>query len=160
MSEADGKNGTAPDQESADELLAALRRLAAAEEVKIHIEPHRLNHIDSPVAVEADGNIWAYGFLVVAVLVGWQWGLVAGGATLALGVLVYLTAGRAYVHRRIERRVRQDAIGDLAKWRKLWRFSGLTLVAAARPGVAACASPDGNWMAFVRAALATRAPPT
>jgi hypothetical protein len=158
----DTENNTKPAavQESAGELLTALRQLTAARQVEIHIEPSRLNHIDSPVAVEADGNIWAYGFLVAAVIAGWQWGLLAGGATLAFGVVVYLTLGRAYVHRRIERRVRQDALQDLTKWRKLWRFSGLTLVAACRPGVAACASPEGNWMAFVRAAMATRAPPT
>lgn len=159
MSDVENEAGTTPAQESAAELLAALRQLAMAQEVEIRIEPKRLNHIDSPVAVEADGNIWAYGFLVAAVLAGWQWGLLVGGATLVLGVLVYMTVGRAYVHRRIERRVRQDALADLAKWRKLWRFSGLTLVAARRPGVAVCASPEGNWIAFVRAVLATRAPP-
>jgi hypothetical protein len=53
------------------------------------------------------------------------------------------------VHRRIERRVRQDALADLDKWRKLWRFGGLILASAERPE-AACASPHGNWMAFVR----------
>jgi hypothetical protein len=74
-----------------------------------------------------------------------------------LGVLFYLTLGRAYVHRRLERRVRQDALNDLEKWRKLWRFNGLTLVAKDRPDVRSCASPDGNWMAFVRA-VASREP--
>lgn len=159
MSDAEGEAGAAPAQESADELLAALRRLATAQEVEIRIEPKRLNHMDSPVAVEADSNVWAYGFLAAAALVGWRWGLAAGAATLTFGVLVYLTLGRIYVHRRIVRRVRQDALEDVVKWRKLWRFSGLTLVAADQPGIAACASPQGNWMAFVRAALATRAPP-
>ena len=159
MNDAESKPGATTAQESADELLAALRRLAAAKDVEIRIEPKRLNHMDSPVAVEADSNLWAYGFLVAAIVVGWRWGLAAGAATLAFGVLVYLTLGRVYVYRRIERRVRREALEDVVKWRKLWRFSGLTLVAAGGPGIAACASPEGNWMAFVRAALATRAPP-
>ena len=74
-----------------------------------------------------------------------------GLSALALGILVYLTFGRAYVHRRIEQRVRRDALDDLDKWRKLWRFGGLTLIAKARDDLAPCASPDGNWMAFTRA---------
>jgi len=142
-----------PSGDSAAELLVALRRLAVAQQVEIRVEPKRLNHIDSPVAYEADGNIWAYAFLAAAALAGWRWGVLAGGATLALGIVVYLTLGRAYVHRRIERRVRGDALESLEKWGKLWRFGGLTLIAAGRRDVAACASPDGNWMGFVRAAL-------
>jgi hypothetical protein len=160
MTDSEDKLQPAPAQDSADELLASLRQLATAHEIEVRVEPGRLNHIDSPVAVEADGNIWAYGFLVAAVIAAWRWGLLAGGVTIGLGVVVYFTLGRAYVHRRIERRVRQDALQDLTKWRKVWRFSGLTLVAPGRSGVAACASPEGNWMAFVRATLATRAPPS
>lgn len=155
--ETDTRATSAPDD--AGDLLAALRRLAEAQQVEIRIEPKRLNHIDSPVAVEADGNIWAYAFLAVAAVIGWQWGLLAGGIALALGILVYLTFGRAYVHRRIERRVRQDALFNLDKWRKLWRFSGLTLVASGRPDARTCASPDGNWMAFVRATTDPKEPP-
>lgn len=148
-----------PPREGAAEMLIALRRLLSAQRIELRIEARRLNHIDSPVAVEADGNIWAYAFLAAAAVAGWRWGWIAGGATLAAGILVYLTLGRAYVHRRIERRVRQDALADLEKWRKLWRFSGLTLIARDGAPVAACASPEGNWMAFVRSALAKDQPP-
>ncbi|HEX9491189.1 MAG TPA: hypothetical protein VF930_12940 [Stellaceae bacterium] len=137
--------------ESAGELLAALRRRLAEGNVELRVEPQRLNHIDSPVAVEADGNVWAYVALFIAALLWWRWGMAPGLAALALGVVVYLTLGRAYVHRRIERRVRRDALDDLEKWRKLWRFRGLTLVAKDRRDLAPCTSPDGNWMAFTRA---------
>ncbi len=140
--------------ESAGELLAALRRRLAEGNVELLVEPQRLNHIDSPVAVEADGNIWAYAAVFIAALLWWRWGMVSGLAALALGVVVYLTLGRAYVHRRIERRVRRDALGDLENWRKLWRFGGLTLVAKDRRDLVPCASPDGNWMAFTRALAA------
>lgn len=137
--------------ESAEALLAALRRLDGEGRLEIRIDPRRLTHIDSPVASEADGNIWVYAFLALAVGL-WLWrGLVPGLAALAAGVVVYLTLGRIYVHRRVERRVREKALGSVETWRQLWRFPGLTLKAKDRPGLADCASPDGNWMAFVRA---------
>ncbi len=140
---------TAP--ESAEALLAALRRLDAEGRLVLRIEPRRLTHIDSPVASEADGNIWVYGFLALAAAL-WLWrGAVPGLAALGAGLAVYATLGRAYMHRRIERRVRGTALGSLETWRKLWRFRGLTLSASDRPGLADCASPEGNWMAFVRA---------
>ena len=136
---------------SAGALLAALRRDVAEGRVELGVEPKRLNHIDSPVAFEADGNIWAYAALFIAAALGWRWGVVAGLAALAVGSVVYLTLGRAYMYRRIERRVRGAALDDLEKWRKLWRFPGLTLTAKDRRDLAPCASPDGNWMAFTRA---------
>ena len=136
--------------ESAGDLLAALRRLIAEGTVELAVEPKRLNHIDSPVAFEADGNIWAYGVVALAAAAYFVSGAVAAGVCLALGVTVYLTLGRAYVHRRIERRVRGAALGNLETWRKAWRFAGLTL---RRADGRLCASPDGNWMAFVRDAV-------
>lgn len=134
----------------AAELLATLRRLAGERKIEIEIDPRRLNHIDSPVASEADGNIWVYGAVGIAALLLWWKGPVPAVAVLAVGALLYLTLGRAYVHRRIEQRVRQKALNDLDVWRKLWRFPGLRLTAT---GSAECASPEGNWMAFVRAGL-------
>jgi hypothetical protein len=139
--------------ESAAELLSALRRLAGERRVEIDIDARRLGHIDSPVASEADGNIWVYGAVGLAALLLWWKGIVPAVAVLAVGALVYVTVGRAYVHRRIERRVRDKALHDLEVWRKLWRFPGLELRAAGNPGSAQCASPEGNWMAFVRAAM-------
>jgi hypothetical protein len=136
---------------TASDLLAALRRGVAKGEVELRVEPKRLTHIDSPVAVEADGNIWAYAALLIAALLWWGWGVTAGMAALVLGVAAYATLGRAYIHRRIERRVRREALDDIDKWRRLWRFGGLTLTAVERRDLAPCASPDGNWMAFARA---------
>jgi len=136
-----------PPGDSPGDLLVALRRLIAEGKVELAVEPKRLNHIDSPVAFEADGNIWAYGFLALATVAYFVSGVAAAGVCLALGVAVYLTLGRAYVHRRIEHRVRGAALTDLDTWRKAWRFAGLTL---RRADGTLCASPDGNWMAFVR----------
>jgi hypothetical protein len=140
----------APSPETAETLLAALRRLDSTGLVEIRIEPKRLNHIDCPVASEADGNIWVYAFIALAGAAWWWRGLAAGAITLGLGVVVYLTLGRFYMHRRIRRRVREEALQNVDTWRKLWRFRGLTLAAKDQPGVSDCASPDGNWMAFVR----------
>jgi hypothetical protein len=138
----------------AAQLLAALRRLAGERKIDIEVDPRRLNHIDSPVASEADGNIWVYGAVGIAALLLWWKGPVPAVAVLAVGALLYLTLGRAYVHRRIERRVREKALNDLEVWRKLWRFPGLRLRVAAASEITDCASPEGNWMAFVRAAAA------
>ena len=157
MPEVDALAAQPTSGQSAGELLAALRRGVAEGRVDLRVEPKRLNHIDSPVTVEADGNIWAYAALFIAAVLWWRWGTVSGLAALALGVVVYLTLGRAYMYRRIERRVRGAALDDLEKWRKLWRFSGLTLTAKDRRDLAPCASPDGNWMAFTRALSAEAA---
>ncbi len=140
---------TAP--ESAEALLASLRRLEREGRLELRIDPRPLGHIDSPVASEADGNIWVYGVVGLAgALLLWR-GVVAALAVVAVGAVLYVTLGRAYVHRRIERRVREQALASPEAWRKLWRFPGLTLAARDRPGLADCASPDGNWMEFVRA---------
>jgi hypothetical protein len=136
--------------ESAAELFQALRRLQGEGRVAIRIEANRLDHIDSPVAVEADGNIWVYGVILLAVAIGWRAGIAYGLVTVGLGAAFYLTLGKAYIHRRIERRVRDQALASIDLWRKLWRFPGLTLIAAGAPEAEPCASPDGNWMAFVR----------
>jgi hypothetical protein len=137
--------------ETAAALLSELRRLTAEGKIEIDVDPRRLNHIDSPVASEADGNIWVYGAVGLAALLLWWKGIVPAVAVLAVGALLYLTLGRAYIYRRIERRVREKALNDLEVWRKLWRFPGLRLKRMGTPGIADCASPEGNWMAFVRA---------
>lgn len=137
--------------ETADALLARLRRLDRDGRIEIVIDPRHLDHIDSPVASEADGNIWVYGLILLAVVVGGWKGVPAGLAVAAAGAVLYFTAGRAYKHRRIVRRVRESGLRSLETWRTLWRFPGLVLKAKDRPGLADCASPDGNWMGFVRA---------
>ncbi|HZB93300.1 MAG TPA: hypothetical protein VE397_17770 [Stellaceae bacterium] len=137
--------------ESAETLLASLRQLDRDGRVEIRIDPRPLGHIDSPVAFEADGNVWVYGSVALAgALLLWR-GVVPALAALAIGIALYLSIGRVYVNRRIRQRVRTTALASAETWRKVWRFRGLTLIAKDRPDLAACSSPDGNWMAFVRA---------
>jgi hypothetical protein len=132
---------------SASDLLLALARLHEASKVAIKLDFKRLNHMDSPVGVEADSNLWAYAVLALTLLAWWRVGWEVALAIAVVGVVAYYTAGRAYVRRRLERRVVEKALGDLDTWRKLWRFGGVALVP--RDGEP-CIAPEGNWMALVR----------
>ena len=106
----------------------------------------RLDHVDSPVAVEADSNIWICGLIAICAVVFWQEGALPGVAAIVVSLLLYLTARRAYVRRRLIRRVHERALGDGKVRRRLWRFGGVTLVEGTEP----CTAPHGNWMALVR----------
>jgi hypothetical protein len=140
-----------PPPETAEALLARLRQLDSEGRIAIAIEPRRLYHIDSPVASEVDANLWVYGLILLAALAWWWRGFALALPVALVGIALYLTLGRALMYRRIARRVREKGLANLETWRTLWRFKGLTLRAKDRPGLADCASPDGNWMAFVRA---------
>lgn len=136
--------------ETAEALFAQLRRLSVEGKVAIDLDLKRLMHIDSPVAFEAESNQWVYGLLVVTAAV-WYWfgyriGLAAAGAS----VLLYLTLAKALLRRRIERRVRDQVLEDLVRWRKLWNFGGVTIRTTAEGDGEVCLAPKDNWMSFVR----------
>jgi hypothetical protein len=128
------------------ELLDRLRRLRAAGRLALELDHRRLSHIDSPVAVEAESTRWIYGGLALVAATWWFLGGAAGAAAAILGLAAYLTLGKADVRRRTARRVEERALGDVALWRRLWRFGGVALTAEGRR----CAAPEGNWMQFVR----------
>jgi len=132
---------------SADELFRDLRLLIERGDLRLELDLVRLDHIDSPVAVEADSNVWVYGLILVCVAAFWQGGTWPGVAAIGMSLLLYFTVARAYVRRRLSRRVHERALGDGGVWRRLWRFGGVTLVGL---GAARCVAPDGNWMALVR----------
>ena len=140
-------DGAAVPEESAEQLFTALRRLHAAGKVSLRLDYKKLTHLDSPVGSEADGNIWAYGGLAIAIAAWWFRGWPAAAGVAVAGVLIYFTFGRWYMHRRIRRRVEDKALADLAAWRKLWKFGGVVLVSDTGEK---CAAPHGNWMALVR----------
>jgi hypothetical protein len=133
-------------QETDSELLAALRRLIIDGHAKLKLDYARLDQIDSPVAVEADSNIWAYGGILVTIAAGWRGGMTIGIIAAAVSVAAYYTAGKLYVHRRLERRVRERALQEAGLWRRLWRRGGIELVVDDDR----CVAPDGNWMELVR----------
>jgi hypothetical protein len=129
------------------ELMRMLRALIASGALRIELDFKRLDHMDCPVAVEADSNVWIYAGVALCALASWLGGIWIGAAAIAACLALYLTAGRAYVHRRLRRRVDERALGDSEIWRRLWRFGGVALVAS--DGIR-CAAPEGNWMALVR----------
>jgi hypothetical protein len=131
------------------ELLRGLRGLIDSGAVRLELDLGKLDQMDSPVAVEADSNIWVYGAIPLCALVFWQLGLWPGLASIAAGLALYFTAGRAYVRRRLAARVRERALRDSELWRRLWRFGGVMLIDVGDG--TRCAAPDGNWMALVRA---------
>ncbi|MBV8651906.1 MAG: hypothetical protein JO255_10605 [Alphaproteobacteria bacterium] len=132
------------------ELLRALRGLVDRQTLRIELDFSRLDHMDSPVGVEADSNILVYAGIPICALVFWQLGLWPGAASVAFFVALYFTLGRRYVRRRLARRVHDQALQDSELWRKLWRFGGVTLVRGEGDAPSRCTAPDGNWMALVR----------
>ncbi len=134
------------------ELLAGLRALLASGAVTLEVDATRLNHMDSPVAVEAEANRWLALLIALSGAAFWFGGWAIGIAALALSVVLWLVPVRRSLRRRVERRVRVRALDDVQTWRRLWRFGGVRLVAAD----AVCAAPDGNWMQFVRERGAAR----
>ena len=140
-------SGDAAD-ETAAELFRALRRLVAEGRISMRCDFKRLQHMDCPVALEADSNIWAYAVLVAALIALWRGGWWAALALGAAGAAFYFTLGQAYVRRRIRRRIDERALASLEVWQRLWRFGGVVLVPTS--GGETCAAPQGNWMALVR----------
>ena len=137
--------------ETAEELFTRLRRLCAEGRVAIELDNKRLSHIDSPVSFEAWGNQLVYPLLLLTCGVWWWFGWKVGAATAVASVLIYLTLGKAFLHRRIERRVREQVLEDVVRWRKLWSFGGVSLRTIGEGAPSGnCAAPGDNWMEFVR----------
>jgi hypothetical protein len=128
------------------ELLADLRALLADGAVVLDIDSGKLNHMDSPVGVEAEANRWLLALIAVCGAAAWFGGWLAGLAALVASIALWLGYVRKALHRRVERRVQAKALADVQTWRRLWRFGGVRLVA----GDAVCAAPADNWMGFVR----------
>jgi hypothetical protein len=141
---------SAPSVESETELLARLDALVEARQITLALVRGKLGHLDFPLALEADGNRWAYPLFLVAGITWWQFGTALGIAAMAAAAVIYQTLGRAYMARRLERRIRERGLKETETWRRLWRFGGVILIPA-EGGRAPCQGPDGNWMALVRA---------
>jgi hypothetical protein len=137
--------------ETAEELFARLRRLCAEGRVAIELDNKRLSHIDSPVSFEAWGNQLVYPLLLLTCAAWWWLGWKVGAGTAVASVLLYLTIGKAFLHRRIDRRVREQVLEDVVLWRKLWNFGGVSLRRIGEVEAdGTCVAPRDNWMEFVR----------
>jgi len=133
------------------ELLERLHRAVAAGEVSLELDLKHLSHIHSPVGSEAEANLFLYPGMVLAGLAWWQvdWRLAAGLAVAT--VAIYLTLGRAWSRRRLRARVQGKALGDLARWRKLWKWGGVSLVRQSVEGPVRCQGPQQSWHKFAAA---------
>jgi len=139
-------------ERSAEELFRGLCRLLERGTVRLELDFARLDHFDSPVAVEADSNIWVYGLIAICIAVFARAGAWPGIAAIGVSLAIYYSAGRIYVRRRLARRVREQSLGDSRLWRQLWQFGGVSLVLDVPGAGQRCTAPDGNWMALVREA--------
>ena len=138
-----------PSAESEAALLKRLDALVADGRIGLVLDRAKLSHIDFPMALEADGNLWAYPLVLATVLIGWFLGIWAGIAAALASALCYRTLGRAYIARRLDARIRENGLKSVESWRRLWRFGGVVLTG---PDGTPCRGPEGNWMALVRAA--------
>ncbi len=129
------------------DLLDMLQTAHGEGLITIVIDARRLDHMDSPVAVDADSTRWLYGLAVCVGAIWWYLGTDYGVRALIAAALIYATIGRNLVERKLRRRFFEVGIKDIITWRKLWRLRGITMEHPASGAV--CTSPDGNWQRFV-----------
>lgn len=129
------------------DLFALLMAAIGDGRVSVAFDFKRLNHIDSPICVEADKNRWLYGILLAAGAAGFGIGWRYGAGAAAVGLALYFAVGRRWVERRMLARFHERVTKDIAAFKKLWRLRGVTLALANRPAL--CRSPDGDWRRFV-----------
>jgi hypothetical protein len=65
------------------ELMRMLRALIADGTLRLELDFKRLDHMDSPVAVEADSNVWIYAGVSLCGLAFWLGGAWIGIAAVA-----------------------------------------------------------------------------
>src|ERR1700710_3052287 len=92
---------SAMSEASPAELMRLLRGLLGSGALRLELDFKRLDHLDCPVAVEADSNVWIYAGVALCAVAFWLGGVWIGAAAVAACLLPYVTAGRRYVHRRL-----------------------------------------------------------
>lgn len=138
------------------EYLKLLREAIASGTIAVSLDLGRLEHIDSPISVQADSNRWIYGLIVITAAAAWFGGLWWAVGAAAAGLAAWFSVGKRWHRRRMEERFHKLALQDAARWKKLWRLPGVVLTDA-RTG-ATSESPSGNWRAFVMAATQPEPP--
>ncbi len=134
--------------ESDADYLAKLRELIAAQSIRIRVDTKKLREMDSPVVVVAETERWALGMAALGGVVWWFAGFWPAAGALAACILAYVVFGRRAIARNIERRVHTKALKDIAVWRALWQFGGISLESSAEASDR-CAAPSGRWISFV-----------
>lgn len=137
------------------DYLKMLRAMIESGAITASLDLRRLEHIDSPISMQADSNRWIYALIVIVGAAAWLGGWWAAGGAAAAGAVAWFTVGKPWHRRRMEQRFHQEILRDTESFKKLWRMTGVVLTDA-RTG-ATCVSPNGNWRSFVGAV--TAAPP-
>jgi hypothetical protein len=134
------------------DLLRALARAIYEERVHVALDYKRLQHTDSPIAVQADHNRWLYGIAATALGVAVGWDIMRGMVALVLGIMFYAAHGRPWMHRRMRDRFYTYTLKSTHDFKQLWHLRGVVLTAVpdGHSGIPPiCASPDGDWRRFV-----------
>jgi hypothetical protein len=142
-------------QEDESVLLARLHRSIEEGRIRLTLDRRKLSHMDFPLSFESDGNRWIYPIVGLTALGFWLGGVWAGIAIGGVGYIIYQTLGRAYIVRRLDRRIRAKGLISVAEWRKIWRFGGVVLTSAdgeTRQG------PHESWMGLVRGSTVSAEP--
>lgn len=126
------------------DYLAALRTAFDEGRLTIDMEYGKLDHLDSPVNVQAEKAWWPLGGLFGSLALGWFFDWHYGVAFAAVIAILYYSVGRRIIGSRMRVRLRKEIMEDMLLWRKQWRLKGIALVI----GDDRCASPDGNWIRF------------
>ena len=134
--------------ETERELLAKLKGLVDSGKVILTVDRSKLSSLDFPLGSEVDGNIWVYAMALVSVAIWWRTGMWFGIAAGVTSLILYQTLGKAYVARRLDRRIRERGLQEMDTWRALWRFGGVILTPA--EGGAPCQGPQGSWFTVAR----------
>ncbi len=129
------------------EYLRLLRDAIAAGAIKPVLNFSKLEHVDSPISVQADSNRWIYSLIIIvsaaAYLGGMWWAIGAAG----LGAAGWFSIGKRWHRQRMERRFYDVSLDRTEEFKKLWRMTGVTLIDAKTSRE--CVSPAGNWRVFV-----------
>lgn len=140
------------------DYLRLLREAIAAGLIKPALDLGKLEHVDSPISVQADSNRWIYSLIVIVSAAAWFGGLWWGIGAATAGAVGWFTIGKRWHRQRMERRFYDLSLQQTEEWKKLWRMPGVTLIDTRSD--AECASPSGNWRVFVGNAANPPAPQT
>ena len=129
-------------------LYGRLMESYQADRISIFIDFDRLNAPRSPVFSPWENVVPLLIIILLAMAVMLLFDLLFGTAAMVLGVISYLFLVRPWISQRVYRRAIDAATDNLHNWNVLWKLGGLVLTLNYMSKTR-CASPDGDWRAFV-----------
>jgi hypothetical protein len=133
------------------DYLRLLRDALQSGAVTVSLDFGKLEHIDSPISVQADSNRWIYSLIVIVSAAAWLGGVWWAVGAASAGATAWFAVGKRWHRRRMEQRFHQVTVHNLEDWKKLWRMPGIVLTEAKTGNQSQ--SPSGNWRALVAAAM-------